>query len=114
MLKQLEGAFAIAIIFKNLNLLAGSRKGSPLALGISDNSTFIGSDSVALAPFTKKIIFLEEGDSVFVKANSYQIFNEKFKKVKRKITLSSHSNKNLDKGNLIILCKRKFMNNHIL
>ena len=54
MLKQLEGAFAIAIIFKNLNLLAGARKGSPLALGISDNSTFIGSDSVALAPFTKK------------------------------------------------------------
>ena len=99
MLRQLEGAFAIAIIFKNLNLLAGSRKGSPLALGISDNSTFIGSDSVALAPFTKKIIFLEEGDSVFIKANSYQIFNENFKKVKRKITLSSHSSKNLDKGN---------------
>ena len=45
MLRQLEGAFAIAIIFKNLNLLAGSRKGSPLALGISDNSTFLGSDS---------------------------------------------------------------------
>ena len=42
MLRQLEGAFAIAIIFKNLNLLAGSRKGSPLALGLSDNSTFIG------------------------------------------------------------------------
>ena len=83
MLRQLEGAFAIAIIFKNLNLLAGSRKGSPLALGISDNSTFIGSDSVALAPFTKKIIFLEEGDSVFIKANSYQIFNENFKKVKK-------------------------------
>ena len=99
MLKQLEGAFAIAIIFKNLNLLAGSRKGSPLALGISDDSTFIGSDSVALAPFTKKIIFLEEGDSVFIENNAYQIFNEEFRKVKRKITLSSHSNKNLDKGN---------------
>ena len=34
-----------------------------------------------------------------LKANSYQIFNEEFRKVKRKITLSSHSNKNLDKGN---------------
>ena len=84
MLKQLEGAFAIAIIFKNLNLLAGSRKGSPLALGISDDSTFIGSDSVALSPFTKKIIFLEEGDSVFIENNTYQIFNEEFRKVKRK------------------------------
>ena len=95
----MKGAFAIAIIFKNLNLLAGSRKGSPLALGISDNSTFLGSDSVALAPFTKKIIFWRKGDSVFIKENSYQIFNEKFRKVKRQITLSNHSNKNLDKGN---------------
>ena len=72
MLEKLEGAFAIAIMFKDLNLLAGSRKGSPLALGISDDSTFIGSDSIALAPFTKKIIFLDEGDSVFIKESSFQ------------------------------------------
>ena len=99
MLEKLEGAFAIAIMFKDLNLLAGSRKGSPLALGISDNSTFIGSDSVALAPFTKKIIFLDEGDSVFIEESSFQIFDEDFKKVKRKITTSRHTNKNMEKGN---------------
>ena len=99
MLEKLEGAFAIAIMFKDLNLLAGSRKGSPLALGISDNSTFIGSDSVALAPFTKKIIFLDEGDSVFIEDSSFQIFDEDFKKVKRKITTSRHTNKNMEKGN---------------
>ena len=99
MLEKLEGAFAIAIMFKDLNLLAGSRKGSPLALGISDDSTFIGSDSVALAPFTKKIIFLDEGDSVFIKESSFQIFDEDFKKVKRKITTSRHTNKNMEKGN---------------
>ena len=99
MLEKLEGAFAIAIMFKDLNLLAGSRKGSTLALGISDDSTFIGSDSVALAPFTKKIIFLDEGDSVFIKESSFQIFDEDFKKVKRKITTSRHTNKNMEKGN---------------
>ena len=99
MLEKLEGAFAIAIMFKDLNLLAGSRKGSPLALGISDDSTFIGSDSVALAPFTKKIIFLDEGDSVFIEESSFQIFDEDFKKVKRKITTSRHTNKNMEKGN---------------
>ena len=99
MLEKLEGAFAIAIMFKDLNLLAGSRKGSPLALGISDDSTFIGSDSVALAPFTKKIIFLDEGDSVFIEGSSFQIFDEDFKKVKRKITTSRHTNKNMEKGN---------------
>ena len=83
-LLQLEGAFAIAIIFNNLNLLAGSRRGSPLALGVSDNATFLGSDSVALAPFTKNIVYLEEGDSVLIKDNNFEIFDENFIRVKRK------------------------------
>jgi glucosamine--fructose-6-phosphate aminotransferase (isomerizing) len=98
-LSKLEGAFAIAIIFKNLNLLAGARKGSPLAVGVSDDATFIGSDSVALAPFTKKIIFLEEGDSVFIQGKELKIYNEKFSEVKRPITYSSYTKDNLDKGN---------------
>ncbi len=98
-LAKLEGAFAIAIIFKDLKLLAGARKGSPLAIGISDEATFVGSDSVALAPFTKKIIFLEEGDSVIIKDNSFDIFNENFRKVKRTISYSSYSKNNFDKGN---------------
>ena len=76
----------LLLFFKNLNLLLPDlEKRSPLALGISDNSTFIGSDSVALAPFTKKIIFLEEGDSVFVK-QTHQIFTMKsLKKLKEKL-----------------------------
>ncbi len=98
-LSQLEGAFAIAIIFNNLNLLAGSRRGSPLALGVSDNATFLGSDSVALAPFTKKIVYLEEGDSVLIRENNFEIFDEKFIRVKRKISHSTYTKNNLDKGN---------------
>ena len=98
-LSKLEGAFAIAIIFKDLRLLAGARKGSPLAVGVSDDATFIGSDSVALAPFTKKIIFLEEGDSVFIQDKELKIYNEKFNEVKRPITYSSYTKDNLDKGN---------------
>ena len=84
-LSKLEGAFAIAIIFKDLRLLAGARKGSPLAVGVSDDATFIGSDSVALAPFTKKIIFLEEGDSVFIQEKELKIYNEKFNQIIMKI-----------------------------
>jgi glucosamine--fructose-6-phosphate aminotransferase (isomerizing) len=98
-LSKLEGAFAIAIIFKDLRLLAGARKGSPLAVGVSHDATFIGSDSVALAPFTKKIIFLEEGDSVFIQEKELKIYNEKFNEVKRPITYSSYTKGNLGKGN---------------
>ena len=59
-LSKLEGAFALAIIFKNYDLLVGSRRGSPLAVGIRKDSTFLGSDSVALAPFTHNVCFLNE------------------------------------------------------
>ena len=115
MLEKLEGAFAIAIMFKDLNLLAGSRKGSPLALGISDDSTFIGSDSVALAPFTKKIIFLDEGDSVFIEESSFQIFDEDFKKVKRKSQRLGIQIKKYGKGKFqSFYAKKKFLNNLIL
>ena len=98
-LSELEGAFAIAIIFKDNNLLAGARKGSPLALGLSPNSIFLGSDSLALAPFTDEIVYLEEGDSVFIEDNKFQIFSENFKRVKRKVTISSHKDLKLGKGN---------------
>ncbi len=98
-LEYLEGAFAIAILFKSFNLLAGSRRGSPLALGVSNGSTFLGSDSLALAPFTQKIIFMDEGDSVIIDKKKFEIFDKDFKKVKRDITTSSFTGSNLDKGN---------------
>ena len=98
-LSKLEGAFAVAIIFKNFDLLVGARKGSPLAIGCSNDSIYLGSDSLALSPFTQKIIYLEEGDSVFIKDHTYQIYDESFKKVERQISLSSYTGVDLGKGN---------------
>ncbi len=98
-LKFLEGAFAIAIVFKNYNILAGARRGSPLAVGLSEKSTFIGSDSLALAPFTQKVIFLDEGDSVIIDDKKYEIYDKNFKKIIRNISISSFTGSNLDKGN---------------
>ncbi len=99
MLGYLEGAFAIAIIFKNINLLAGARRGSPLALGVSKDSTYLGSDSLALAPFTQKIIFMEEGDSVLIDKKKIELLDKNFKSVSRKISLSSFTGSNFEKGN---------------
>ena len=69
----LEGAFALAIIFKKFNLLVGSKKGSPLAIGLTDTSFYLGSDSLALSPFTQKIVYMEEGDSVFISEKKTKI-----------------------------------------
>ncbi len=98
-LAYLDGAFAIAILFKKFNILAGSRRGSPLALGVANGTTFLGSDSLALAPFTQNIIFMDEGDSVIIEEKKFEIFDKNFKKVKRNLTISSFTGSNLDKGN---------------
>ena len=62
-LAQLEGAFALAIIFAgHAGLLIGARRGSPLAIGHGDDATYLASDALALAAFTRRISYLDEGD----------------------------------------------------
>ncbi len=98
-LPKLEGAFALAILFRDYKTLIGARRGSPLALGISKNELFLGSDSIAISPFTQKICFLEEGDWVEIKNDSYSVYNSKNKFVKRNITLTSYKDESSGKGN---------------
>jgi glutamine---fructose-6-phosphate transaminase (isomerizing) len=64
---KLHGAFALAIVFKdNPDMLIGTRRGSPLVLGINPNELFLGSDAWALAPWTQRVCYLEEGDTVIM------------------------------------------------
>ncbi|MEL7482302.1 MAG: glutamine--fructose-6-phosphate transaminase (isomerizing), partial [Pseudomonadota bacterium] len=65
MLSDLNGAFAIAAVFAGEEgLLIGARKGSPLVLGYGDGEMYLGSDAIALAPLTREVTYLEEGDWV--------------------------------------------------
>ena len=62
-LPRLRGAFALAFIFAGEeNLLIGARHGAPLAVGFGQGETYLGSDALALAPFTDAITYLDEGD----------------------------------------------------
>jgi len=62
-LGRIEGAFALAVIFTGRNdLMMGARRGCPLAVGYGDGEMFLGSDALALAPLTRRICYLEEGD----------------------------------------------------
>jgi glucosamine--fructose-6-phosphate aminotransferase (isomerizing) len=61
--RRLEGAFGIAVLFAGKDdVLIGARKGSPLAVGVGDGEMYLGSDAIAVSPFTTRVIFLEEGD----------------------------------------------------
>ena len=76
-LPQLRGAFALAFLFKGHDdLMIGARKGSPLAIGYGDGEMYLGSDAIALAPFTDNISYLEDGDWVVLTRAGSEIHNE--------------------------------------
>lgn len=100
---KLEGAFALAIIFKdNPNMLIGARRGSPLVLGINKDELFLGSDAWALAPWTQRVCYLEEGDLVIMHKSqdfTYKIYDEHNKPVNRPIKELNLTSGAVNKGN---------------
>src|SRR5690606_24471449 len=99
-LKQLRGAFALAFLFAGENdLMIGARKGSPLAIGYGDGEMYLGSDAIALAPFTDSICYLEDGDWVVVTRKGATIRDASDRSVERPVIRSTASATLVDKGN---------------
>ncbi|MBS1052842.1 glutamine--fructose-6-phosphate transaminase (isomerizing) [Gluconobacter kondonii] len=85
-IKRLEGAYAIAMIFKDHEgLLIGARHGAPLAVGYGDGEMFLGSDSIALAPMARKMTYLEDGDWCELTTDSVRIFDMTGSEVSRPV-----------------------------
>ena len=99
-LPRLRGAFALAFLFTGEdNLLIGARKGSPLAIGYGDGEMYLGSDAIALAPFTDAISYLEDGDTAVLTRNSVAVRNAMGGEVERAVIKSSAAAFLVDKGN---------------
>ena len=99
-LKQLRGAFALAFLFAGENdLMIGARRGSPLAIGYGKGEMYLGSDAIALAPFTDRITYLEEGDWAVLTQKGAQILDEQGGKIERPVIKSLASANLVDKGN---------------
>jgi len=99
-LDQLRGAFAIAAIIEGEeNLILGGRRGSPLVIGIGDKEMFLGSDALAVGPFTSRVIYLEEGDWCELTRTSFQVFDAAGKKVERAETFVPAAGAAAEKGN---------------
>ena len=108
-IKRLQGAFALAIMFKNEdNLIVAARNGPPLAIGHGEDEMYLGSDAIALAPFTNVITYLEDGDWAVIHREDVQIFDENGGKIERVKQLSVGSSLMVDKGN-----HRHFMSKEI-
>ena len=98
-LKLLHGSFALGIIFKDQpNLIIGARRGSPLAVGYGPNENYLGSDSYALKSMTNKITYLNDGEFCVIKKDLVEFFDEKGKKINKKVLELSSENQQYDKG----------------
>jgi len=97
---RLEGAFALAILFAGEpDLLICARRGSPLAIGFGEGEMYLGSDSLALAPLTRRILYLNEGDWAVVTAQGATVFDAEHRQVERPIKETALSGALIGKGN---------------
>jgi glucosamine--fructose-6-phosphate aminotransferase (isomerizing) len=99
-LPRLRGAFALAFLFAGEeDLLIGARKGSPLAIGFGDDAMYVGSDAIALAPFTDTVSYLEDGDCAVIHRGGAEIHDASGRVVRRDVLKSQASVMLIDKGN---------------
>ena len=98
--RRLEGAFGIAVLFAgDDDILIGARKGSPLAVGVGDGEMYLGSDAIAVSPFTTRVMFLEEGDIAVLTHTSAKILDASGNVVERHVHIFAGGAAAVEKGN---------------
>jgi glucosamine--fructose-6-phosphate aminotransferase (isomerizing) len=99
-LPRLTGAFAIAFLFRDHpDLIIGARRGAPLTVGYGEGENYLGSDALAVAPWTQRIAYLDEGDWAVVHRDRIEIFDQGNRQVEREIVESGASSAPVEKGN---------------
>jgi glutamine---fructose-6-phosphate transaminase (isomerizing) len=98
-MERLRGAFALVVLFSGRHdILMAARRGSSLAVGYGDGEMYVGTDALALAPFTKRVSYLEDDDWVVLKTDGCTVYQGRTK-VKREIRQSGISGAMIGKGN---------------
>ncbi|MCY0094915.1 glutamine--fructose-6-phosphate transaminase (isomerizing) [Hoeflea ulvae] len=99
-LSLLEGAYALAVLFEDHpDMILGARSGPPLAVGHGSDEMFLGSDAIALAPFTDEITYLNDGDWVVITHDDLEIYDVSGERVERPSQISRGTAYVVDKGN---------------
>ncbi|MDW9390870.1 glutamine--fructose-6-phosphate transaminase (isomerizing) [Sinorhizobium meliloti] len=100
MLKRVKGAYALAVLFEDdPSTIMAARNGPPLAIGHGSGEMFLGSDAIALAPFTNEITYLIDGDWSVIGKTGVHIFDFDGNVVERPRQISTAAAFLVDKGN---------------
>ncbi|CAN7512116.1 glutamine--fructose-6-phosphate transaminase (isomerizing) [Pararhizobium sp. LjRoot255] len=100
MLRRVTGAYALAVIFQDApGTIMAARSGPPLAVGFGKGEMFLGSDAIALSPFTNEITYLVDGDWAVLTADGVEILDHDGKQVARPRQVSVAAAYMVDKGN---------------
>ncbi|MCW1414055.1 glutamine--fructose-6-phosphate transaminase (isomerizing) [Rhizobium sp. 1AS11] len=100
MLKRVSGAYALAVLFEDdPSTIMAARNGPPLAIGHGEGEMFLGSDAIAMAPFTDKITYLIDGDWAVIGRTGVHIFDIDGNPVTRPRQISTAATYVIDKGN---------------
>ncbi len=98
--RRLHGAYALAMIFAGEDeLIVGAQHGAPLAVGFGDDEMFVGSDALALAPLTRRIAYLRDGDWTVVTRSGARFFNMEGHEIQREVKLTRLTGAAIGKGN---------------
>ena len=98
-LEYLEGSFALGILFKDqADIIIGARRGSPLAVGYSNNENYLGSDSYALKAMTNKISYLDDGEICILSKDKVEFFDSSKNKINKKVLVLSEDKNEANLG----------------
>ena len=99
-LGKLRGAFALGFIFAGQDdLMIGARNGPPLAVGYGKGEMYLGSDAIALGPFTDSISYLEDGDWAVLTRDGATVYDRNNAAVHREIVKHGPTTSLVDKAN---------------
>ena len=97
--RDLKGTYALgAIHIKEPQVIVAARKGSPLVLGLGQGENLIASDQLAIADYTDKFIFLEEGDLVEITPDKAILWDENNLEVERPVVVEKALGETINKG----------------
>ena len=107
--ERVTGAYAFVVMVAGYpDMLLAARRSSPLAIGYGEGEMFVGSDALALAPLTRRIAYLEDGDWAVLRRDGVEIFDASGQPVERRVSLTEVSGALIGKGN-----RRHFMEKEI-